>query len=128
MRLLLTLISLPVFLSFSPASAQSLPGNIYWTPLSDNNDAHYIVTWFPNIEPSLQLWPPTQMTIAFMGVENFFWQGGYGAFSVGESQRPALIRYIAEQEEHHRHLSFQEEFRRLLDRYRVLCDERYAWD
>ena len=61
-------------------------------------------------------------------VDSFFWQAGYGAFSIGESQLPALIKYIAEQEEHHRHLSFQEEFRRLLKRYAVLYDERYVWD
>jgi putative transposase len=62
------------------------------------------------------------------GSANFFWQGGYAAFSIGESQLPALASYIAEQEEHHRHLSFQEEFRRLLDRYGVAYDERYVWD
>ena len=62
------------------------------------------------------------------GVEDFFWQAGYGAFSVGASQRRALIAYIAQQEEHHRHLSFQEEFRRLLDRYGVSYEERYVWD
>ena len=62
------------------------------------------------------------------GVASFFWQGGYGAFSIGESQLRALVSYIGEQEEHHRHLSFQEEFRRLLDRYGVAYDERYVWD
>jgi putative transposase len=62
------------------------------------------------------------------GVDSFFWQAGYGAFSIGESQLPALIKYIARQEEHHRHLSFQEEFRRLLLRYGVAYDERYVWD
>jgi len=62
------------------------------------------------------------------GVDSFFWQAGYGAFSIGESQLPALIKYIAQQEEHHRHLSFQEEFRRLLEQYGVAYDERYVWD
>jgi REP element-mobilizing transposase RayT len=62
------------------------------------------------------------------GIANFFWQGGYGAFSIGESQLRALVSYIGEQEERHRHLSFQEEFRRLLDRYGVAYDERYVWD
>jgi hypothetical protein len=62
------------------------------------------------------------------GVASFFWQGGYGAFSIGESQLQALVSYIGEQEEHHRHLSFQEAFRRLLDRYGVAYDERYVWD
>ncbi len=62
------------------------------------------------------------------GVDSFFWQAGYGAFSIGESQVLALIRYIGQQEEHHRQLSFQEEFRRLLDRYGIAYDERYIWD
>jgi len=62
------------------------------------------------------------------GIGSFFWQGGYGAFSIGESQLRALVSYIGEQEEHHRQLSFQEEFRRLLDRYGVVYDERYVWD
>ena len=62
------------------------------------------------------------------GIASFFWQGGYGAFSIGESQLRALVSYIGEPEEHHRHLSFQEEFRRLLERYGVAYDERYVWD
>lgn len=62
------------------------------------------------------------------GVVAFAWQAGYGAFSVGESQAQAVIRYIARQEQHHRRLSFQEEFRRFLERYRVAYDERYVWD
>jgi REP-associated tyrosine transposase len=62
------------------------------------------------------------------GVDSFFWQGDYGAFSIGESQVPQLIRYIAQQEEHHRRLSFQDEFRQLLNRYGVAYDERYIWD
>jgi hypothetical protein len=36
--------------------------------------------------------------------------------------------YIAGQEEHHRKISFQEEFRRLLERYEIAFDERYVWD
>jgi putative transposase len=61
-------------------------------------------------------------------VPTFAWQAGYGAFSVGESQVATVVRYIQRQEEHHRHLSFQEEFRRFLERYRVAYDERYVWD
>ncbi len=62
------------------------------------------------------------------GVRGFSWQAGYGAFSVGESQAAAVIRYVSRQEERHRELTFQEEFRRLLDRYGVAYDERYIWD
>jgi REP element-mobilizing transposase RayT len=62
------------------------------------------------------------------GVQGFAWQAGYGAFSVSESQVPAVIRYVTRQEEHHRRLTFQEEYRRFLDRYGVSYDERYVWD
>ena len=62
------------------------------------------------------------------GVAGFTWQAGYGAFSIGESQAKAVISYIARQEEHHRHITFEQEFRRFLDRYGVEYDERYVWD
>ena len=62
------------------------------------------------------------------GVPTFSWQAGYGAFSIGESQADAVIRYIQKQEEHHRKLTFQEELRKFLERYKVAYDERYVWD
>lgn len=58
----------------------------------------------------------------------FYWQGGYGAFSVSESILPEVARYIARQEEHHRRITFQEEFRQLCAKHGVPIDERYAWD
>jgi putative transposase len=62
------------------------------------------------------------------GVEDFYWQNGYGAFSVGESGVGGLQQYIANQEEHHRKVTFQEEFRSLLERHNIPYDERYVWD
>jgi len=59
---------------------------------------------------------------------DFAWQNGYGVFSIGQSQVEDVCAYIAGQEEHHRKISFQEEFRRLLQRYEVEFDERYVWD
>ena len=61
-------------------------------------------------------------------LHDFAWQNGYGMFSVGFSQIDAVRAYIAQQEKHHRKTSFQDEFRRLLDRYRIEYDERYVWD
>jgi putative transposase len=58
----------------------------------------------------------------------FSWQNGYGAFSIGQSQLPTLRRYIARQREHHRQVTFQDEYRELLKRYEVDFDERYVWD
>jgi putative transposase len=59
---------------------------------------------------------------------DFAWQNGYGVFSIGQSQVEDVRTYIANQEEHHRKTSFQDEFRRLLQRYEVDFDERYVWD
>lgn len=59
---------------------------------------------------------------------DFHWQNGYGMFSISANHRPALETYIADQAEHHRKVTFQEEYRRLLNRYGVRWDERYLWD
>ena len=59
---------------------------------------------------------------------NFAWQSGYGVFSIGFSQIEEVRRYIAEQEQHHHKVTFQDEFRRLLKRYEVTFDEAYVWD
>ena len=58
----------------------------------------------------------------------FHWQAGYGAFSVSSSQVSRVIRYIQNQPDHHRRFSFQDEFRRILQRHQVEFDERYVWD
>ena len=58
----------------------------------------------------------------------FHWQNGYAAFSVSESNVPEVRRYIENQYEHHRKLTFQEELRALLTRHGVEFDERYVWD
>ncbi len=58
----------------------------------------------------------------------FYWQSGYGAFSISPAHVEALRTYIANQEEHHRTETFQDEFRRLLTKYGLTWDERYAWD
>ena len=58
----------------------------------------------------------------------FHWQSGYGGFSVSQSHLNAVIKYIRQQDEHHRKVTFQEEFREFLKKYRVLYDEGYVWD
>jgi REP element-mobilizing transposase RayT len=58
----------------------------------------------------------------------FAWQNGYGAFSVGRSGLDRVAAYIRNQEEHHRKLTFQEEFVEFLERYGIRYDERYLWD
>jgi REP element-mobilizing transposase RayT len=59
---------------------------------------------------------------------DFYWQEGYGAFSIGQSQVPAVMAYIRDQKKHHLGGDFKTEFRGLLKRYQVEYDERYVWD
>lgn len=58
----------------------------------------------------------------------FFWQRGYGAFSVSPSHLDGVLQYIETQQEHHRTRAFQEEYRELLRKHGVQFDERYVWD
>ncbi len=60
--------------------------------------------------------------------QNFYWQDGYGAFSVNPSEIDAVVVYIANQHEHHRQHSFQDEYRVFLKKYNVEYDERYVWE
>jgi hypothetical protein len=57
----------------------------------------------------------------------FHWQAGYGAFLVSPSNADPVKAYIANQEERHRRMSFQEEYRTLLQRHGIEFDERYVW-
>lgn len=59
---------------------------------------------------------------------NFYWQNGYGAFSVNPSEIDVVVKYIEKQEEHHQKMTFQEEFRKFLKKYNVEFDEKYVWD
>ncbi len=60
-------------------------------------------------------------------LRDFRWQGGYGAFSVSESNVERVRRYLERQEDHHRVMSFEDELRALLRRHNIELDERYLW-
>ena len=62
------------------------------------------------------------------GYENFYWQDGYGAFSVNPSEFDRVVAYIENQHEHHRKKTFQEEYRAILKKYDVEYQEKYVWD
>jgi len=59
---------------------------------------------------------------------SFAWQRGFGIFSVSPSRLADVIAYVEAQEEHHRQLTFQEEYRNFLKKHGVAFDERYVWD
>jgi REP element-mobilizing transposase RayT len=61
-------------------------------------------------------------------LSGFAWQKGYAVFSVGPTDAGALVAYIDGQAEHHRRVTFQEEYRTLLEEHGVSFDERYVWD
>lgn len=60
--------------------------------------------------------------------ENFFWQDGYGAFSVNPREVITVVNYIKNQKEHHRKKDFKEEYRAFLNSYDVDYNEDYVWD
>lgn len=58
----------------------------------------------------------------------FKWQAGYGAFSVSPTHLDSVVGYIKNQEEHHRAVTFKDEFLTLLDKNGLSYDERYVWE
>lgn len=85
-----------------------------------------IVELIGDIKRDSSLWIKKQ------GIEfgNFYWQRGYGAFSIGQSQVASVTNYILRQKQHHseKEISFEDEFRALCLKYDVEIDERYCWD
>ena len=59
---------------------------------------------------------------------DFQWQGGYADFGVSQSNLEQVSGYIANQEQHHKKMSFQDELRALLSKHKLEWDERYVWD
>ena len=64
----------------------------------------------------------------FPEISDFGWQTGYGAFTVSGTHIDHLKIYIAGQEEHHRRITFKEEYLQLLKEHGIEYDERYIWD
>lgn len=60
--------------------------------------------------------------------ENFFWQDGYGAFSVSPNNIFAVSNYIKNQREHHREMDFKTEVLNYYKKYKIEYDEKYLWD
>lgn len=77
-----------------------------------------------DVKRSSSIWIKKQ----FPECAEFRWQAGYGVFSISPGHVQELERYIANQEEHHKAETFQDEFRRLLRKYGIEWDERYVWD
>ena len=76
------------------------------------------------IKTSSSKWLKTQGR----AMANFHWQSGYGGFSVGPAELEQVVDYITRQDEHHRGMNFQEEYRKFLKSYAIEYDENYVWD
>jgi putative transposase len=59
---------------------------------------------------------------------DFYWQDGYGVFSVSPKRVDTVIEYIKHQHVHHQKMSFKDEYRKFLKHYGIDFDERYVWD
>src|SRR6056297_501110 len=59
---------------------------------------------------------------------NFYWQDGYGIFFVSPNNVDTVIEYINNQHKHHQSMSFNDEYRKYLNKYGIDFDERYVWD
>ncbi len=59
---------------------------------------------------------------------SFYWQDGYGVFSINPTETKVVVQYIENQELHHQKVSFQDEFRAFLKKYNVEYNEQYVWD
>ena len=83
-----------------------------------------LIKFVEEVKKSSSKWIKTQGT----QYSNFYWQGGYGAFSVNPKQVEIVKQYILNQKEHHSKKSFQQEYIAFLKEYDVDYDERYVWD
>lgn len=81
--------------------------------------------WIKEVKRVSTLWIREEYGATF---RDFAWQAGYGIFSVSASNLEKTQKYIADQEEHHRSKTFQDELRMMLKKHRVDWDERYVWD
>ena len=59
---------------------------------------------------------------------SFYWQDGYGIFSVNPSEVDIVVNYIKNQEEHHKQRTFKEEYLAFLKKYKIDYNEKYLWD
>jgi len=60
--------------------------------------------------------------------EKFYWQDGYGIFSINPYEVDKVVRYIDNQAQHHKKKTFQNELLAFLDKYNIEYDEKHLWD
>ncbi len=95
-----------------------------------SNHSHFLISIGRNSLSDLvgDMKRSSSIWIKKQGIADFYWQSGYGAFSVSESQVEAVSKYIKDQKIKHTDRTFEDEFRRLCRKSGVEMDERYCWD
>ncbi len=94
---------------------------------------HILVNLSKNISISRYLWSIKRDSSKWIKeyekrFKNFFWQRGYGAFTVGHREIQYVKQYILDQKKHHERKSFKEEFIELLCEHGIKYDEKFLWD
>ena len=74
-----------------------------------------------SMKPSVSKWAKREI------IPGFEWQTGYGAFSVSPKEVDSVCEYIHRQEEHHKGLSYEDEFVELCEENGMEIDRRYLW-
>jgi putative transposase len=94
------------------------------------NHIHLLISIGKNDVPQLigDIKRSTSLWMKKKGARDFYWQKGYGAFSIGQSQVADVTLYIRNQKDHHAKQDYKTEFRALCGKYQVEIDERYCWD
>jgi putative transposase len=83
-----------------------------------------LMTLVQKVKSNSSSWMKTQDE----SLKNFFWQDGYGAFSVNQRGVERVTNYIKNQHAHHSKKDFKTEYRQILKKYQVDYDEAYVWD
>jgi len=96
------------------------------------NHVHILIGLRPNLALSDLIRDIKANSSAFINHQNwlhgkFKWQEGFGGFSYGHSQLDRIIKYIANQEQHHKRKSFKEEYFEFLDKFKVEYKEEYVF-
>ena len=82
--------------------------------------------WVRDLKRASSLW--IKERFKGMGLDDFAWQSGYGCFTIHPEYLKKTIDYVENQMEHHKKMSFQEEYRAALTKLGIQWDERYVWE
>ncbi|MFW5699925.1 MAG: transposase [Bacteroidota bacterium] len=94
------------------------------------NHIHIVTHIHPMVAPALLVKDIKLSTIDMIKAERIFptfngWQDGYGAFTYSNDAKDNLVKYVKNQKEHHKRVSFKDEYKRLLNEHGIEFNEKY---